>query len=352
MMDNNKQGIGIAFWLFNYAPQWEAASKEVDILVRHMEGKHRVNLITCNQKTTKKVSIFQNTKYLPLPFSLIFLPFLRTFASQFHVNHIFASGGERLLTPTLCSMNSLITITKDTGSLANVEKNIPYLRQLKYIVVESERHQEVLRQCGIDDKNVKLIYPGVALNPIIPATGPFTILFATSPTSRYDLLSRGIFLMLNAAKHMPDVQFVFVWREKNLPELQEHIHRLQVKNVEVKNGVIEMDQVYQSVHATILPGLEYHSIKPSPHSGIESLAWGKPVLVSAPSSLAPLVAKFQCGLVFEPNVESLKTAIQQLIKNYDDYAVNCHPVIEKNFSKETFVAKYQQLYLDMMDSMS
>jgi len=349
-MEHGKTGPSIAYWLYNYAPEWEASSKEVDCLVHEMEEGNRVNLITCNQKTTKKVSIFKNTKFLPLPYCLILFPFLRTFASRFQINHIFASGGERLLTPRLCSMNALLTITKDTVSLANVEKNIPYLRQLKYIVVESERHQDVMSQCSLEENRVKLIYPGVELKPIVPATGPFKILFATSPTSPYDLVSRGIFLMLNAAKRVPEVQFVFVWRNKNLAELQEAITRLRVKNVEIKNGLMDMDKIYQTVHATILPGLEYHSIKPSPHSGIESLAWGKPLLVSSPSSLASLVQRCNCGIVFEPSVESLHRGIRQLMKCYDEYAVNCHAVIEKKFSQTTFLEKYRQLYTTMMES--
>ena len=348
MMNNGKDKKSIAYWIFNYAPKWEAVSKEVDCLFYDMEKRHKVNLISCNQKTTKKVSIFDSTKYLPLPYSLILFPFLRPFASQFHINHIFASGGERLLTPTLCRMNTLITITKDTVSLANVEKNIPYLRRLKYIVVESERHQELMKQCGIEENNVKLIYPGVALRPFVPAIGPFKILFATSPTSPYDLLSRGIYLMLSVAKKMPNIQFVFAWREKNLEKLQDAIKRLHVKNVEIKNGLMDMNKIYQSVHATILPGLEYHSIKPSPHSGIESLAWGKPLLVSEPSSMASLVTRSHCGVVFNPGVDSLERGIRQLMMSYDEHAVNCHAVIEKNFSRTVFLQKYQQLYDQML----
>jgi len=156
--------------------------------------------------------------------------------------------------------------------------------------------------------------------------------------------------MLNAAKRVPEVQFVFVWRNKNLTELQEAIKRLAVKNVEIKNGLMDMDNIYQTVHATILPGLEYHSIKPSPHSGIESLAWGKPLLVSVPSSLAPLVQRFHCGIVFEPSVDSLHRGIRQLMKSYDEFAVNCHTVIEGNFSQTTFLEKYRQLYTSMMES--
>ena len=43
-----------------------------------------------------------------------------------------------------------------------------------------------------------------------------------------------------------------------------------VQNVSVINGYVEdMGALYDSVHATVLPGLDYTSFKPAPHSALE-----------------------------------------------------------------------------------
>jgi hypothetical protein len=53
------------------------------------------------------------------------------------------------------------------------------------VVVESPRDRELLRQGGVDEDRIKLIYPGAGVRPYRPASGPFRILFATSPLGRH-----------------------------------------------------------------------------------------------------------------------------------------------------------------------
>ncbi|NLG70747.1 MAG: glycosyltransferase [Chloroflexi bacterium] len=348
IVDMQQTSVRIAYWVFNFAPHWEAASREIKTLVSHFETQYDTQVISQNTNS-RKIRLTGRFKYLPLPYSLVMLPFLSRIASAYHINHIFSSLGEGLLLPRINRQNALLTVTKDSGALNAFEKNIPQLKKLRCIVVESERHQELLLQAGLPADSVRLIYPGAQVKPYQPASGPFKILFATSPMSENDFLTRGIYLILRAAARLPEVQFIFAWRKKHHQKLRRLIDDSGVRNIEVLNGYIpDMERVYDSVHAAILPGLTYSSLKPSPHSALDSLAHGKPVLISRPTSISGLVEREQCGVVFEPQVDCLVDRIQELIKNYPLYQQNCHRTIERCFSASGFTSSYQEIYSAML----
>lgn len=338
----------IAFWTYNYAPQWEAASMEVNTLFKEFENKYDVRLISQNL-TSKKLRVRGNHKELPLPFSLVGLPFFAKIAGSFDINHLFSSPSEPILLSRIGSRNTVLTITKDSETLKGFEKNLHHLKKLKYIVVESEWHQELLIQGGIDKNRVKLIYPGAVIKKYHPANEPFTIMFATSPLQEEQFLSRGIYLLLKAAAHLPDVRFVLIWRNVDYDRLVKLIHQNGLKNVDVRNGFIpNMERLYQSIHSVILPGLTSGSLKPTPHSALDSLSHGKPVLISSPSSIANLVKHSQCGVVFDPTTRSLVQAVRHLIDHYNEYQKNCHSTIEQCFSETVFLENYAEIYKSML----
>jgi glycosyltransferase involved in cell wall biosynthesis len=338
----------IAYWVYNYAPQWEAASKEVNTLMQAYSTRYDTRLFAQNQKF-RRLDLKGPQKIFPLPYSLLAAPFLGRIAGSFDINHIFASPTEPLLLRRLDPHTTILTITKDTESLSKLEKNVRHLKRLRYIAVESEWHKELLYQAGINSDRVKLIYPGSRVKPYRPAEGPFKILFATSPLDDSLFLSRGVFLLLKAAARLPEVTFVFTWREKDYSKLQRYIDQENLANVEVRNGYIpDMDSVYQSVHATVLPGLTTSSLKPTPHSGLDSLSHGKPVLVSQPSSISALVERQQCGVVFEPTVDSLVESVHRLVAGYELYQSSTHATIQNCFSEDVLLECYGQLYETML----
>jgi glycosyltransferase involved in cell wall biosynthesis len=338
----------IAYWTYNYAPKWEAASMEIQTLMTEFGKQFDTRIISQNFKN-KKIKIRGKDKQFPLPFSLIALPFFSRIASRFTINHLFSSPSEPLLLSRIGSKNTILTITKDSETLHGLEKNLPYLEQLRYIAVESEWHQELLWQVGINSSKVKLIYPGTVVKPYFPASGPFTILFATGPMQEGLFLTRGIYLLLKAAAELPDVQFKLIWRDVDYDRLLQLIHQEGLENVEVKNGYIpDMDKMYQSAHSVVLPGLTSGSLKPAPHSALDSLAHGKPVLISRPSSIAGLIERSQCGVVFDATSDSLIAAIRQLMTHYDQYQGNCHVTIKDCFSKTFFLESYREMYETML----
>lgn len=330
-------------------PHWEASSKEVRKLSDYFSKTRPVSVFSLNQKD-KKILWTPGLKMVPL-FSAPFLyPYIRSTMMKRRLNHLFASFSEPFLMPMLGKLMQIpfvVTITKDAPHPGMIEKKMPLLRRAAHVVVESLRHKEMLQQMNLGKDKLSLIYPGVKpeMSVVKAPNTPFTIIFATSPLGQFDFLNRGIFMMIEAAKQLPGVHFLFIWRKSNLHLLEQILKERGISNIEVKSGVIaDMGEQFRRSDAVILPGLDYASLKPCPHSGLEGLAFEKPLLVSTPSSLAPVVHETQCGIVFEPNTQALVEAIKQLMTGYDQYRSHCHPTLEKYFSPDVFIKKYEEIY--------
>ena len=333
----------VLYWIINYMPQWEAVSKEVASLRRGLQGTVDGALVGLNSKQ-RGFRLWGAEKHIPLPHGLPLYPLLKPYASRFDINHLFASGGERLLTPIISRYNGVLTIAKDT-SLRRFDRNRESLLRMQAIVIQGERDREVLLQMGVRKEAIRLIRPGIPISPYRKAEGPFTLLFASSPLRAEDFLSRGIYLMIHVAGLLPEVQFLLIWRKRHLARLEQIVATAGVRNIRIASGLIDdMGQVYDQVHASVLPGLEHRSFIPCPRIGLESLAHGKPLLVSNLVSIAGPVARARAGIAFDPSVASFRAAILQLQGDYSAYQANTQYYVEHEFSPSTHLELYRQLY--------
>jgi hypothetical protein len=96
------------------------------------------------------------------------------------------------------------------------------------------------------------------------------------------------------------------------------------------------------------PALTETSLKPSPHSGLLSLAHGRPLLISRPTSLSAIVERERCGAVFEPTISGLCEATRLLQASYGDYQRNAQPTVTTHFSKAAFIERYAALYHELL----
>jgi glycosyltransferase involved in cell wall biosynthesis len=333
----------VLYWIVNYMPQWEAVSKEVASLREGLQGTVEGSVLGLNNKE-RGFQLRGQEKRIPIPHGLPLYPLMKPYASRFDINHLFASGGERFITPIISRYNGVLTIAKDT-SLRRFDRNRELLLRLQAIVVQGERDRELLLQMGVRREAICLIRPGVPVSPYRKAEGPFTILFASSPLTATDFLSRGIYLMLQVAGLLPEVRFLLIWRKRHLTKLKHIVAAAGIHNVVINSGLIRnMGEMYDTVHASVLPGLEHRSFIPCPRSGLESLAHGKPLLVSNLVSLATAVAHSRAGVAFDPSAAGLKAAILRLQKDYSTYQANTQQYVRDKFSPSTHLELYRRLY--------
>lgn len=334
----------VRYWVFNYEPQWEAVSKEIDSLVHGLGGGNATSVVALNLRD-RRLRWGGDLKRVPLPLGLPLLPLLRSQAAGAGINHLFASASERWLGPMLVRHGSVLTVAKGSASLSAVERNAGTLRRFRAVVVQSEWDLDLMRQLGVPDRSLHLIRPGIPAGPYRPAQGPFTILFASSPFAADDFLTRGVQLMVRVAVRLPDVRFLLAWRGRCLDKLRRLIAEAGAANVEVRDGVIpDMGAVYDEVHAAALPGLEHRSFVPAPRSGLEAIARGKPLLASRYVGIAQSLERAGAGVVFEPSVAGLENAVNRLRREYDACQRATRPYIEEHFSPATHLELHRRLY--------
>ena len=90
--------------------------------------------------------------------------------------------------------------------------------------------------------------------------------------------------------------------------------------------------------------------KPCPNSIMESLAAGKPVLVSHNVGISDLIAEEGCGLVFKPEFDDILDKINEIKHNYSHYQSKARQTAEKYFSLTRLVKQYTQLYNELTES--
>lgn len=337
----------IRYYVQQYRPAYEAISKEVALLANHFSIQNKVKIHDLHLK-----GLFQfrcDDKISSHHF--IYYPFTawatRLSSKKNDINHIYTSLGDLPYLNTIDLKHSILTAAASCR-IEKIKRRIKKLERLQKIVVESQKQKRELLSLGIDNKKIEIIYPPVDLScfSYVPTKGKFTILNASCPTRVSDFHKRGIYLLLQAAQEKKPVQFTLLWRKDAFINIKNLTSRNYFSNVMVKNEIItDMNQEFAAAHCTIIPYTCYDDfLKLVPNSAIESLAAGKPLLVSGKTEMAAIVKAQKCGVVFEPTTKSLLKAIEELQRNYRFYQKNCRKTAKKYFSKETFIKRYEDIY--------
>jgi len=333
----------IIYFVDIYEPVSEGISKEVCMLHSHFKE----SFIYGMNPFFEISSLFRmkvNTRKLVFCTALIPLRATKKILERkFDLSHVFGNLYGDYFVTTLEKRPILLTaVTIDKiGPIKDYEK-------IDEIIVESEKQKKMLLNAGVDKNKVKLVYPGIDLKAFShskPNGGEFSILFASSPLREEYFGARGVNLLLDAAKALGGIKFILLWRKRAVRAVKMAIEEKRLKNIKLVNEIIhDMNKMYGNAHATIAPFTTREYNKSCPNSIPESLAAGKPVLVSDNVGISDLVKKEKCGVVFKPILEELVNAVNELKQNYKKYQKNARKTAEKYFSKETFLEEYKKIY--------
>ena len=147
------------------------------------------------------------------------------------------------------------------------------------------------------------------------------------------------------------MQFVLQWRPwgNSLPVVQRWIEDRGLSNVSVETDRVDnMAAVYQKAHATVFCVVDPRMCKPVPNSIAESMACGRPVVVTNRTGLAELVIEHRAGFVIEPDAEALAVSLDELADNLQSYGTRARSAAESAFDQSEFVRAYRQIYNEMV----
>jgi glycosyltransferase involved in cell wall biosynthesis len=335
----------IAYWTSAFEPAMEAVASEVALLRKSFPSSVAWGLHPGHSVLLSLRRGFCLNPRLHLLFRLA----TRILEPVFQLNHVFGSVGDWFYLQGARRRPTVLTVTSAASPVAR-----PLLDRVGQFVVEHPGGRDELARLGIANQRIRLIFPPVDLQKFTPAPappGPFTVLFASSPDQESWLSARGVPQLLDAAAARPRMQFRLLWRPwGNSPDrVRSWIAERGLTNVELRVGCSsDMPGQYRTAHVTAAPFTDPQRCKPVPNSLIESMACGRPVLMTESVGLAEMVTAANAGRVSAATGDALAEQLDQLQSDWEPCAANARRLAERWFSAEKFVTGYRQLYAEIL----
>ena len=215
------------------------------------------------------------------------------------------------------------------------------------IVVSSERESETLRQWGYE--NSKIIKPGIDLSSFptqqFPPL-PFKLLVGSAPWSIEQFKTKGLDALFKVVSNQKNINLVLLWRGILKDELDERIKKADLSNrIEVIDRWVDVGALAANCHAAIVLAKESRLVKSYPHSLIEALSVGRPVIISDTIPMADFVQQNKLGIVVkQTNLDSLTNAIKHLASSWAEFQPENLSSHVEDFTRESMVTHYAQLY--------
>jgi glycosyltransferase involved in cell wall biosynthesis len=332
----------VTYWTGTWDPRREAISKEIELL-RELGGR-RAPVISFSSGQGARLEVGNRVVCL----SASQWPLLRALAPLAErtgdVNHVFGSLDAWHLLRSVRRKPTILTVV-----LPGQPGTSTLPAHVRCFVAESEAIADTLRKSGVAEDRLRLIYPGVDLHqyrPGPPPAGPFRIIFASTPADPAEFDARGIGLLVELARHCPDIDVVLLWRSWGNRDLaRQALERLRPPanlKVEERNGR-DMPDVYRSAHAVAALYQDGFG-KSCPNSVVEALACGLPALVSKGCGIARLVEQSGAGLAAPRDIRAIVLAARALQRHAQPFGRAARALAEAHFAIETFIDGYVRLY--------
>jgi glycosyltransferase involved in cell wall biosynthesis len=336
----------VSYWTGIWEPHREAISKEVDLLRRSFGSPARVVSFSSGQRSRllpdRGAIRLSGDRWMVLrglAAALEPLADITHIVGEMDAWHLLRALGRRPIVFT-------VVIPGDALDRSVYEK-------VKVFAPETEVLADALVAAGVPASRIVIVPPGVDTQRFLPIRRPETeryrIVFASSPASVKDFDARGVPLLVEAARLVPDVDVVLLWRRwGNREEADRAFAALAPpKNLIVEHAdVKDMATVYQQADATAWLGAGGHG-KSCPNSVIEGLACGCPAVVSTDCGIAREVSRDGAGFAVARTPEAVADAILELSRDRRGYAARARCLAVNRFSEKAFLAGYRELYGDI-----
>ena len=177
-------------------------------------------------------------------------------------------------------------------------------------------------------------------------TLPFTLLMASAPWEESQFLSKGVYMLLELLKEIPELHIIFLWRNILKNKMTKLVEQSPCKNrIQLINERVNVVDYINQSHAVVLLSQYTSLVKSYPHSLMEGLLSGRPVITSPTIPMCKEVEKNQYGVVLEEfTLDSLKKAVAYLINNYTLFRNATTKLPANRFDKSQFITLHENIY--------
>ncbi len=222
-----------------------------------------------------------------------------------------------------------------------------YQKCVNQFLAPSRFARDKLIQNGFDGKRITVL-PHFQRLPLEgpPSSAP------KAPILYFGRLSpeKGVTDLLQAMKHLPQVQLQIAGDGPQRFELENQARELQLKNVKFTGhvGGELLQQMIAHSRFTVLPSRAYETLG---KTILESYAWGRPVVASDLGSRRELVEQGETGVLFPAgNVEQLRKAISFLVDRPEltaQMGITGRRFVEAQHAPEAHYRALMRLYTQM-----
>ena len=213
-----------------------------------------------------------------------------------------------------------------TGGVDHRRPNLAYFRRMAVVTVPDERGVTQLREWGLT--NVMLQPSAVEVDRFthqalpLPPAAPLRLLVASAPWTLRQFTTKGFDALLEVARSTPDLHLTLLWRGVLADEIHRRVAAAGIADrVTVIDGLVDVNALLGQVHAAALVATDPAQVKSYPHSLLDALAAGKPVLTSQAIPMSDYVNRAGCGVVIESVTPAgIAAGLAQLRANYCEYA--------------------------------
>lgn len=316
-------------------PNTEASLQELNALISHFGGK----LIYLNPNTRSPI-------YLPrLLFGFHELKQIHREEDSYAAHHVY--NADLFPFPMVRWLRKPVIYSVISG-VANRRPNVGFFNSLAAVTVSDERSLKRLQGWGI--KNAYRVLPGInstqfSYSPL-PLESEFRLMVGSAPWLPGQFRTKGFEALLGAVKQNPQLRLICLWRGVLYEEMKRRVRELDLETqVETINQAVDVNQILAGVHACINLATNPAIIRSYPHSLMESLAAGKPVIVSDAIPMADYVRQNQCGTVVkEVTPAGILQALAELIREYPHYQRAALQVGQRDFQQQALVESFKQVY--------
>ncbi|MFW6116206.1 MAG: glycosyltransferase [bacterium] len=322
-------------------PACEAISQEITALRSRLDG----DVVYLNPNRHLPI-------YVPrLLFGFHKLRQLHTFEASVDIHHLY--NPDPFPFPILRLLRKPV-IYSLTGGVKGRRINKRFFDSLAAVTVPDQESLDYLNRQGLN--NVFLVQPGIDTDRFahthLPLRREIRLMVGSAPWTCAQFKSKGVDALLEAARRIPRLHLVFLWRGVLAEEMANRVHGMGlVDRVEIINRIADVNKVLARVHASAALAAESDIVRAYPHSLMESLAAGKPVLVSRPIPMASYVKEKGCGVVVERvNPAHIIAAVEALEKSYSDLQTAAERTGQRDFSQQRMIDSYKSVYEHVLAS--
>lgn len=235
-----------------------------------------------------------------------------------------------------------------TCGVSDRKPNKAFFSSLAAVAVSDRRSQDRLESWGLH--NLVLTRPGIDTTRFsyapLPLYSEIRLMVGSAPWTKRQFRTKGVEALLTAAQLEPRLRLVFLWRGVRADEMEQLVHRMNLtRQVTVLHKLVDVNSVLAGVHASVTLATAPGIVKSYPHSLLESLAAGKPVLVSRAIPMADYVERTGCGQVVKSvTPDGILAAVELLADEYCALRETARGVGKRDFSHDHLIDSFRKLY--------